>query len=168
MREIASPIMEPSPAAVEAGGTGSGLVAHSRAAAARLRRRPELLARPVLQVRCGCGPRRRVVIERAPGGARDAEGFLRLWDDAGRDAMAVCADLCHAHAVGIPLDDLVRDLVGSGMRVGLIEVSDRRDAYGAGRDRHEAIGSGLLDVDRALDVAAALNVPVVARHLRRR
>jgi deoxyribonuclease IV len=118
-----------------------------------------------------------VLIENTAGGANAMARYVAqiegLW--AGihdvSTPLGFCLDTCHLHASG---EDLVAgtakilDIVG---HVSLLHLNDSRDEAGSGRDRHAALGAGMIDpaalveVVRLCDTDTVLETPgEVAEH----
>jgi deoxyribonuclease-4 len=121
------------------------------------------------------GPR--LLVEPTAGGGQalaatvqDLGPWFAQLDD--HPMLGVCLDTCHAFAAGHDLaapggmkktlDALVKT-VGRG-RLGLVHANDSKDPLGSGRDRHEAIGQGMIGKDPFTELfrhPATRGVPVV-------
>ncbi len=158
----------------------SGVVVHAGSAVAGAHRedamdqlREHLL--PVLDTLEPDGPR--LLVEPTAGGGQALAAtvqdlgpwFARLED---HPMLGVCLDTCHAFAAGHDLaapggmkrtlDALVKT-VGRG-RLALVHANDSKDPLGSSRDRHEAIGQGLIGKDPFTELfrhPATRGVPVL-------
>ena len=88
-----------------------------------------------------------------------------LWDvlsqSCDMDLIGFCLDTCHAHAGGEDLAGIVDRVKAITGRVDLVHANDSRDTFGSGADRHANFGSGQVDPDLIVAVAAAAGAPVV-------
>ena len=157
-----------------------GVVVHAGSAVAGAHRddalaqlRSHLL--PLLETADPAGPR--LLVEPTAGGGQALAATvaeLGPWFDQldAHPLLGVCLDTCHAFAAGhdlaapggmkTVLDELVR-VVGRG-RLGLVHANDSKDPLGSGRDRHEAIGAGLIGKDPFAELfrhPAMRGVPVI-------
>lgn len=111
-------------------------------------------------------PAVRLLVEPTAGGANSMASTLasaaEYLDAVGIAEVGLCLDTCHMHAAGEHLADrdgfeaslkALNAAVGPG-RVGLIHFNDSKDHMDSRRDRHEALGEGLLG-DEGLKVVAA-------------
>ena len=101
-----------------------------------------------------------VLIEPTAGGgqplAARVDDLAPLFDSVDRHPrLGVCVDTCHAFAAGHDVStpagmrqvlDAVVGAVGPG-RLRLVHANDSKDPCGSGRDRHAAIGAGLIGLD---------------------
>ncbi len=107
-----------------------------------------------------------VLIENTAGGdaamARRLDAIARLWDGVGSfDGVGLCLDTCHAHAAGeelVGLVDRVRAVTG---RIDLVHCNDSKDPAGSGRDRHENLGHGTIDIDVLVAIVGSAGAPVI-------
>ena len=80
--------------------------------------------------------------------ASKLEEIRILLDGVDSDRLGWCLDTCHAHAAGYDFEKLVEEIeqfnLWSSLRC--IHVNDSRDAFDSGRDRHENLGEGALDL----------------------
>lgn len=104
-------------------------------------------------------------IENTAGGqnamTRRLDTIGRLWEHLHAFDIGFCLDTCHAHAAGESLEGLVervRSLVG---RIDLVHANDSKDLFGSGRDRHESLGQGRIDLEVLAAVVASARAPVV-------
>ena len=157
-----------------------GVVVHAGSAVAGAHRddalaqlRSHLL--PLLEAADPTGPR--LLVEPTAGGGQALAATvaeLGPWFDQldAHPLLGVCLYTCHAFAAGhdlaapggmkTVLDALVRT-VGRG-RLALVHANDSKDPCGSGRDRHEAIGAGLIGQDPFAELfrhPAMRGVPVV-------
>jgi deoxyribonuclease-4 len=110
-----------------------------------------------------------ILIENTAGGdnamARTLDRIGGLWTAlAARcdmDRIGFCLDTCHAHAGGEDLGGIVDRVKAITGRIDLVHANDSRDAFGSGADRHANFGSGEIDPDDIVAVAAAAGAPVV-------
>ena len=107
-----------------------------------------------------------VLIENTAGGenamARRLDAFARLWDAVGDfDGVGVCLDTCHAHAGGEELLDVADRLLAITGRIDLVHANDSKDSFGSGRDRHENLGAGQVDLKAVVAVVETAAAPVV-------
>jgi deoxyribonuclease-4 len=106
-----------------------------------------------------------ILIENTAGGehamARRFDALARLWDAVGSHNVGFCLDTCHAHAGGEELADIadrVRAITG---RIDLVHLNDSRDGFDSGRDRHQNLGEGEIDLELLLEVVRTAGAPVV-------
>jgi len=106
-----------------------------------------------------------VLIENTAGGdnacARRFDALARLWDEVGDYGVGFCLDTCHAHAGGEDLLDIVDRVKAITGRIDLIHANDSKDPFDSGRDRHENLGQGEIDVDLIVAVIRAAGAPAV-------
>jgi deoxyribonuclease-4 len=106
-----------------------------------------------------------ILIENTAGGnnaiVRRFDRLARLWDVIGEFGPGFCLDTCHAHAGGEDLVGIVDRVKAITGRIDLVHANDSRDAFGSGADRHANFGSGQVDPDLIVAVAAAAGAPVV-------
>ena len=106
-----------------------------------------------------------VLLENTAGGdhamARHFDTIGRLWDHIGDSGIGFCLDTCHTHASGeevVGSVDRVRAITG---RIDLVHANDSKDAAGSGRDRHEHLGAGKMDLEALIEVVRVAGAPVV-------
>lgn len=107
-----------------------------------------------------------VLVENTAGGefamARRFDALDRLWDGIGGfDGVGFCLDICHAHAGGEDLLDVVARAKAITGRIDLVHCNDSRDGFGSGADRHANLGDGRIDPQLILAVVQAAGAPVV-------
>ncbi|MDQ1585005.1 MAG: deoxyribonuclease [Actinomycetota bacterium] len=110
-----------------------------------------------------------ILIENTAGGdnamARTLDRIGGLWEAlAARvdmERIGFCLDTCHAHAGGEDLAGIVDRVKAITGRIDLVHANDSRDAFGSGADRHANFGTGAIDPDEIVAVAAAAGAPVV-------
>jgi deoxyribonuclease IV len=106
-----------------------------------------------------------VYLENTAGGdhamARRFDALAVLWDHIGDTGIGFCLDTCHTHAAGeevVGAADRIRAITG---RIDLVHANDSRDTFGSGADRHANFGSGQVDPEQIVAIAAAAGAPVV-------
>ena len=106
-----------------------------------------------------------ILIENTAGGeramARTLDMIARLWDALDGFDVGFCLDTCHAHAGGEHLPGLVDRVLKITGRIDLVHANDSKDELGSGRDRHENLGHGVLDVEALVEVVRRAGAPVV-------
>ncbi|MDG4822140.1 deoxyribonuclease IV [Asanoa sp. WMMD1127] len=106
-----------------------------------------------------------VLIENTAGGdhacARKLDMLARLWDAVGDYEVGFCLDTCHAHAGGEDLLGLVDRVKAITGRIDLIHCNDSKDPFDSGRDRHDNLGSGMIDPELLIAVVRAAGAPVI-------
>jgi deoxyribonuclease IV len=106
-----------------------------------------------------------VLIENTAGGehvlTRTVESIAKLWEQVGDFGAGFCFDTCHAHAAGMALPDAVDAVRAITGRIDLVHANDSRDEAGSGRDRHEHLGRGRMDLDALVEVVRTAGAPVV-------
>jgi deoxyribonuclease-4 len=106
-----------------------------------------------------------IYLENTAGGdhamARHFETIGGLWDVIGDLGIGFCLDTCHAHAAGEELVDAVARIKAITGRIDLVHCNDSKDEKGSGRDRHENLGQGRIDVELLVAVVAAADAPVI-------
>lgn len=106
-----------------------------------------------------------VFIENTAGGeramARHLEAIAKLWDQVGHSGVGFCFDTCHAWAGGMDLATAVAKITAITGKVDLVHANDSKDAAGSGRDRHDNIGNGNIDLDILVAAIKAANAPVI-------
>ena len=106
-----------------------------------------------------------VLIENTAGGenacARRLDAIARLWDAVGEYDVGFCLDTCHAHAGGEELDGIVDRVKAITGRIDLVHANDSKDRADSGRDRHENLGKGQIDLDALVGVVQAAGAPVI-------
>jgi deoxyribonuclease-4 len=106
-----------------------------------------------------------VYLENTAGGdhamARRFDALAVLWDQIGDTGIGFCLDTCHTHAAGeevVGSVDRVKAITG---RIDLVHANDSKDAAGSGRDRHEHLGAGKMDLEALIEVVRLAGAPVV-------
>ena len=110
-----------------------------------------------------------ILVENTAGGgnaiARHLDRIARLWevldDRCDLTAVGFCLDPCHAHAGGEELAGIVDRVKAITGRVDLVHANDSRDTFDSGADRHANLGTGTIDGEDIVAVAAAAGAPVV-------
>ncbi len=106
-----------------------------------------------------------ILIENTAGGgnavARELANYGPLWEQIGDYNVGVVLDTCHAWAGGADLATAVETLTASTGRLDLIHCNDSRDPHNSRRDRHTALGSGMIPPEQLTEVVAAAGRPVV-------
>ncbi|MEV0714666.1 deoxyribonuclease IV [Asanoa sp. NPDC050611] len=106
-----------------------------------------------------------VLIENTAGGdhacARKLDMLARLWDAVGDYEVGFCLDTCHAHAGGEDLLGLVDRVKAITGRIDLVHCNDSKDPFDSGRDRHDNLGSGMIDPELLIAVVRAAGAPVI-------
>lgn len=112
-------------------------------------------------------PSVRLLVEPTAGGANSMASTLASAGEylqaVGLAEVGLCLDTCHLHAAGEHLAD--RDAFEASLealsaaagpgRIGLVHFNDSKDPRDSRRDRHEALGDGLLGDDGLRAVAAS-------------
>ena len=106
-----------------------------------------------------------VLLENTAGGdhamARRLGTLARLWDVVGDTGLGFCLDTCHAHAGGEELDGIVDRVKAITGRIDLVHANDSKDRADSGRDRHENLGKGQIDLDTLVGIVQAAGAPVI-------
>jgi deoxyribonuclease IV len=106
-----------------------------------------------------------VLLENTAGGnhamARRLDTLGRLWEHVGDTELGFCLDTCHAHAGGEELDGIVDRVKAITGRIDLVHANDSKDRAGSGRDRHENLGKGQIDLDTLVGIVQAAGAPVI-------
>lgn len=106
-----------------------------------------------------------VYLENTAGGdhamARHFDVIARLWDGIGDLGVGFCLDTCHTHAAGEDVLTSVERIMAITGRIDLVHCNDSKDAAGSGRDRHEHLGRGEVDLAALVEVVATAGAPVV-------
>jgi deoxyribonuclease-4 len=106
-----------------------------------------------------------VLLENTAGGnhamARRLDTLARLWEHVGDTGLGFCLDTCHFHAGGEDLDGVVDRVKAITGRIDLVQVNDSKDPSGSGRDRHENLGKGRIDLDLLVGVVQAAGAPAI-------
>jgi deoxyribonuclease-4 len=106
-----------------------------------------------------------VLLENTAGGnhamARRLDTLAGLWEQVGDFDLGLCLDTCHFHAGGEPLDGIVDRVKAITGRIDLVHANDSKDPAGSGRDRHENLGHGQVDLDALLAAVRAAGAPVI-------
>jgi deoxyribonuclease IV len=105
------------------------------------------------------------LLENTAGGnhamARWLETIGRLWEQVADGRLGFCLDTCHFHAGGEDLDGIVDRVLAVTGRIDLVHANDSKDPAGSGRDRHENLGKGRIDLDTLVGIVRAAGAPVV-------
>jgi deoxyribonuclease-4 len=106
-----------------------------------------------------------VYLENTAGGdhamARHFDTIARLWDGIGDLGVGFCLDTCHTHAAGEEVVGSVERIMAITGRIDLVHCNDSKDPAGSGRDRHEHLGRGEVDLGALVQVVATAGAPVV-------
>jgi deoxyribonuclease IV len=106
-----------------------------------------------------------LLLENTAGGnhamARWLETIGRLWEQVADGRLGFCLDTCHFHAGGEDLDGIVDRVLAVTGRIDLVHANDSKDPAGSGRDRHENLGKGQIDLDTLVGIVRAAGAPVV-------
>jgi deoxyribonuclease-4 len=106
-----------------------------------------------------------LLLENTAGGnhamARWLETIGRLWEQVADGRLGFCLDTCHFHAGGENLDGIVDRVLAVTGRIDLVHANDSKDPAGSGRDRHENLGKGRIDLDTLVGIVRAAGAPVV-------
>jgi len=106
-----------------------------------------------------------VFIENTAGGkramARHLDALAQLWDHVGHTDVGFCFDTCHAWAGGIDLTDAVAKIKAITGRIDLVHANDSKDIANSGRDRHDNIGNGNIDLEILVAAIIAADAPVI-------
>ena len=110
-----------------------------------------------------------ILIENTAGGdnaiARTLDRIGGLWEALSQrcdmELVGFCLDTCHAHAGGEDLAGIVDRVKAITGRIDLVHANDSRDTFGSGADRHANFGSGQVDPEQIVAIAAAAGAPVV-------
>ena len=93
--------------------------------------------------------------------ARRFDVLARLWDRIGDTGIGFCLDTCHAHAGGEELDGIVDRVKRITGRIDLVHANDSKDRANSGRDRHENLGKGQIDLGTLVGIVEAAGAPVI-------
>ncbi len=106
-----------------------------------------------------------IYLENTAGGdhalARRFDTLARLWDGIADFGVGFCLDTCHTHAAGEDVVGSVERIRAITGRIDLVHCNDSKDEAGSGRDRHEHLGRGTIDVGALVAVAATAGAPVI-------
>ncbi|OIQ77690.1 putative endonuclease 4 [mine drainage metagenome] len=111
-----------------------------------------------------------VLIENTAGGdramARRLDSITRLFEVATKYGAGFCLDTCHAHAGGLNMETLVRDIMGATGRIDLIHANGSRDTADSGRDRHANLANNdqfenLLDAKLVARIIYEAKAPAI-------
>jgi deoxyribonuclease-4 len=106
-----------------------------------------------------------VLLENTAGGnhamARRFDTLARLWEHVGDTGLGFCLDTCHAHAGGEDLDGIVDRVKAITGRIELVHANDSKDKADSGRDRHQNLGKGQIDLDTLVGIVQAAGAPVI-------
>ncbi|MGI8648499.1 MAG: deoxyribonuclease IV [Acidimicrobiales bacterium] len=107
----------------------------------------------------------RILIENTAGGknamARNLDRFAQLWDAVSEYEPGVCLDICHAHAGGEDLLTIVDRMKAITGKIDLVHANDSKDGFNSGRDRHDNLGNGQIEIELLRAVVAAADAPVI-------
>lgn len=102
-------------------------------------------------------------IENTAGGnhalARELSAIERLWAALDGFDVGFCLDTCHAFAGGEPLETVVPRILEITGRIDLVHANDSQGDFNSGRDRHTAIGEGMIPAE---SLAAAVRAAAEA------
>jgi len=106
-----------------------------------------------------------LLLENTAGGnhamARHLDTIGRLWEHVADSGLGFCLDTCHFHAGGEDLDGIVDRVLAITGRIDLVHANDSKDPAGTGRDRHENLGKGQIDLDTLIGIVRAAGTPVI-------
>ena len=106
-----------------------------------------------------------LLLENTAGGnhamARRLETVERLWEHVADGGLGFCLDTCHAHAGGEVLDGIVDRVLAITGRIDLVHANDSKDTADSGRDRHQNLGKGRIDLDTLVGIVQAAGAPVI-------
>lgn len=106
-----------------------------------------------------------ILVENTAGGdhamARRFDALARLWDAIGDFGPGFCLDTCHAHAGEEDLAGIVERVRSITGRIDLVHLNDSKDPFDSGRDRHQNLGTGMIDLDLLVEVVRGAGAPVV-------
>ncbi|MFL6190957.1 MAG: deoxyribonuclease IV [Actinomycetes bacterium] len=106
-----------------------------------------------------------LLLENTAGGnhamARRFDTLARLWEHVGDTGLGFCLDTCHAHAGGEDLDGIVDRVKAICGRIDLVHANDSKDPADSGRDRHENLGKGRIDLDTLVGIVQAAGAPAI-------
>ena len=108
-----------------------------------------------------------VLIENTAGGenamARQVDRIARLWEvlDGCETPYGLCLDTCHLWAAGEAMVDGVARLVDACGGIDLVHLNDSKDESGSGRDRHQNLGAGEVDVEALVEVVRLADADVI-------
>ena len=106
-----------------------------------------------------------VYLENTAGGdhalARHFDVIARLWDRIGDHGLGFCLDTCHTHAAGEEVVGAAERMLAITGRIDLVHANDSKDDAGSGRDRHQHLGKGQVDLDALVEVVRSAGAPVI-------
>ncbi|MEX1177817.1 MAG: deoxyribonuclease IV [Nitriliruptor sp.] len=108
-----------------------------------------------------------VLIENTAGGnnaiARHFDRIGRLWEvlDGVETPFGLCLDTCHTHAGGEEVAGSVERIRALTGRIDLVHLNDSKDARGSGRDRHQNLGKGEIDLAALVEVVRTAGADVI-------
>jgi deoxyribonuclease-4 len=108
-----------------------------------------------------------ILIENTAGGenamARQIDRIERLWEtiDGVEVPVGLCLDTCHLHAAGEDLVDGAKRLAALPGGISLVHLNDSKDPAGSGRDRHESLGKGQVEVEALVQVVGIAGADVI-------
>jgi deoxyribonuclease IV len=108
-----------------------------------------------------------ILIENTAGGdnaiARHFDRIGRLWEvlEGIETPFGLCLDTCHTHAGGEEVAGSVERIVALTGRIDLVHLNDSKDALGSGRDRHQNLGKGEIDLAALVEVVQRAGTDVL-------
>ncbi|MDQ3146942.1 MAG: deoxyribonuclease IV [Actinomycetota bacterium] len=106
-----------------------------------------------------------VYLENTAGGdhalARHFDVIARLWERIGAHGLGFCLDTCHTHAAGEEVVGAAERILAITGRIDLVHANDSKDEAGSGRDRHQHLGRGQVDLDALVEVVRSAGAPVI-------
>jgi deoxyribonuclease-4 len=106
-----------------------------------------------------------VYLENTAGGdhalARHFDTIARLWERIADFGIGFCLDTCHTHAAGEEVVGSVERIRAITGRIDLVHCNDSKDEAGSGRDRHEHLGKGQVEIEALLEVVRTAGAPVI-------
>jgi deoxyribonuclease IV len=108
-----------------------------------------------------------ILIENTAGGdnaiARHFDRIGRLWEtlDGVETPFGLCLDTCHTHAGGEDVAGSVQRIRALTGRIDLVHLNDSKDDRGSGRDRHQNLGKGRIDLAALVEVVQQAGADVV-------
>lgn len=108
-----------------------------------------------------------ILIENTAGGenamARQIDRIERLWEtiDGVEVPVGLCLDTCHLHAAGEDLVDGVKRLAALSGGISLVHLNDSKDPAGSGRDRHQNLDEGQVEVEALIEVVRIADADVI-------
>jgi deoxyribonuclease IV len=108
-----------------------------------------------------------ILIENTAGGdnavARHFDSIGRLWEalDGVETPFGLCLDTCHTHAGGEEVAGSVQRMKALVGHIDLVHLNDSKDARGSGRDRHQNLGKGQIDLAALVEVVREADADVL-------